>query len=97
MVGIIGTWAHSVDDVLLVQMVYANENGNIMQHHPSFFEIKSQLCSSGSNEYHKKHSTIVIKRDFYAVSSSYATPLLGDGCFVKIGRNKFIQMDGISV
>ena len=25
------------------------------------------------------------------------TPLLGDDCFIKIGRNKFIQMDGILV
>ena len=28
---------------------------------------------------------------------TYATPLLGDDHFIKIGRNEFIQMDGILV
>ena len=30
-------------------------------------------------------------------SRSYVTPLLGDDRFIKIGRKKFIQMDGLLV
>ena len=58
---------------------------------------KSQLYSSGSDEYLKKHSIAVIKRWFYMGSSSDVTPLLGDGRFINIDRKKFIQMDGLMV
>jgi hypothetical protein len=92
------TWAHTMDDVLLAQMVYSDESGKLMLHHPSISEIKSQLSSSGTDENHKKHSTAVIKRGFYMGSCSDVTPLqTQNGHFMKIGRNKFIQMDGILV
>ena len=87
-IGTSGTWIHSMDDVFPVQMVYENESGKLMLHHPSFFKIKSYLCSSGSNQYHKKHSITVIKKGFYVGSCSDVASLLGDGCFVKIGRQK---------
>ena len=48
------TWTHIVDDIIPIQMVYVDESGNIMLHHPSLFEIKSQLPSSGLDENHKK-------------------------------------------
>ena len=48
------TWTHTMDDFLHVQMVYADESGELMLHHPSLFEIKSQLTSSGPDEHHKK-------------------------------------------
>ena len=48
------TWTHTMDDVLPVQMVYADESGELMLHHPSLSEIKSQLTSSGPDENHKK-------------------------------------------
>ena len=35
-------------------MVHADESGNFVLYHPSFYEIKSQLTSSGPNENHKK-------------------------------------------
>ena len=97
-VGTNDTWTHSMDDVMHAQMVYADESSNIMVHHPSLCEIKSQSSSSGSDENHKKHSNVVIKRWFYMGSSSEVTPLLNqNGCFVNIGRNKFIQMDWLLV
>ena len=43
----------------------------------------------------KNHSTAIIKWGFYMGSRSNVTPLLGDGNLIKIGRNEFIQMDGI--
>ena len=43
-----GTWTHTMDDAMLVQMVYADESGKLMFHHPSLSEIKSQLSSSGT-------------------------------------------------
>ena len=46
-VGTNDTWTHSMDDVMHVQMVYVDESGKLMLHHPSLCEIKSQLCSSG--------------------------------------------------
>ena len=46
-VGTNDTWTHSMGDVMHVQMVYANESGKFMLHHPSLCEIKSQLSSSG--------------------------------------------------
>jgi len=52
---------HSVHDVLIALMVYANEGVEIMLHHPSLREIKSWLSSSGSYEYHEKDSIAVIK------------------------------------
>ena len=88
-----GTWTRSIDDVLSVLMVYADDSGKLMLHHPSLFEIKSHL-SSRSYEY---RSIAVIKRGFYMGSRSDVTPLLGDDRFIKIGRNKFIQMDGLLV
>lgn len=39
-VGTSGTWTNSMDDVLPIQMVYANESGNLMLQHPSLFQIK---------------------------------------------------------
>ena len=87
------TWTRSIDHVLPVLMVYANDSGKLMLHHPSLSEIKSQL-SSRSYEY---RSTAVIKRGFYMGSRLDVTPLLGDDHFIKIGRKKFIQMDGILV
>ena len=82
-----------------VQTVHADESDKLMLHHPSLCEIKSQLSSSGSDGNHKKHSNAVIKRGyFYMGSSSNVTPLLTqNGRFVKIGRKKFIQMDGLLV
>ena len=97
-VGTNDTWTHSMDDVLLVQMLYADESGKLMLQHPSLSEIKSQLSSSGSDENHKKHSTAVIKRGFYMGSCSDVTPLLTqNGCYVMIGKKKYIQMDGLLV
>jgi hypothetical protein len=93
---IVGTndmWTHRMDDVLPVQMVCAYASGKLMLNHPSLFEIKSQLSSSGLEEYHKKYSTAIIKQGFYMGSCSVVTPLLENGCFVNIGRKKFIQMD----
>ena len=79
-------------------MVYVDESEKIMLHHPSLFEIKSQLSSSGPDENHIKHSNAVIKRGFYMGSCSNVTPLLTqNGHFVKISRKKFIQMDGLLV
>ena len=43
----------------------------------------------------KNHSTAIIKWGFYMGSRSNVTPLLGDGNLINIGRNEFIQMDGI--
>ena len=43
------TWTHTMDDVMSVQMVYADESGKLMLHHPSLSETKSQLNSSGTN------------------------------------------------
>ena len=63
-IGTNDTWTHSIDDVMHVEMVYADESGNIELHHPSLCEIKSQLSSSGSDENHKKHSNAVIKWGF---------------------------------
>ena len=48
------TWTHTMDDVLPVQMVCKYESGKLMLHHPSPFEIKSQLPSSGPDENYKK-------------------------------------------
>ena len=42
-----------MDDILPVQMVYADESGKLMLHHPSLSEIKSQLPSSGPDENYK--------------------------------------------
>ena len=76
--------------------MYANESGKLMLHHPSLYEIKSQLSSSGPDENHIKHSNAVIKWGFYMGSCSNVTPLLTqNGHFVKISRKKFIQMDGL--
>ena len=97
-VGTNDTWTHSMDDVMHAQMVYADESSNIMVHHPSLCEIKSQLSWSGSDKNHKNNSNAVIKRGFYMGSSSDLTPLLTQNShFVKICRNKFIQMDGLLV
>ena len=41
------TWTHTMDDVLPVQMVYADESEKLMLHHPSLSEIKSQFPSIG--------------------------------------------------
>ena len=87
-----------MDDFLHVQMVYEDESGKTMLHHPSLYEIKSQLLSSGSDENHKKKSTAVIKQGFYMGYFSNLTPLLTkNDQFVNNGRNKFIKMDGILV
>ena len=59
------TWTHTMDDVLPVQMVYADVSGKLMLNHPLLSKIKSQLPSSGLDENHKKLSTVVIKRGFY--------------------------------
>ena len=48
------TWTHTKDDVLPTQMVYVDESGKLMLHHPSLSEIKSQLTSSGIDENHIK-------------------------------------------
>ena len=40
-IGTSGTWTRSIDDVLLILMVYADDNDKLMLHHPSLFEIKS--------------------------------------------------------
>jgi len=40
-IGTSGTWTHSIDDVFPVLMVYADDSGKLMLHHPSLFEIKS--------------------------------------------------------
>lgn len=85
------TWTHGLYDIFLVKMVYVDENGKIMLHHPSLSKIKSQLTSSGSNESHKEHSTIVIKQGFYMGSYLDVTTLLRDGHFFKVSRNKFIK------
>ena len=70
----------------------------LLLHHPSLSGIKSQLPSSGPDENLKKQSTAIIKRGFYMGSCSDVTPILTkNGHFVKIGRNKFIQMDGLLV
>ena len=69
-------WTLTMNDVLPVQMVHANESGKMVLHHPSLYEIKSQLYSSGPDKNNKKHSTAVIKRGFYMGSCSDVTPLL---------------------
>ena len=56
-IGTSGTWTCSIDDIFPILMVYADDSGKLMLHHPSLSEIKSQLYSS-SYEY---HSTVVIK------------------------------------
>ena len=55
-VGTNDTWTHSMDDVMCIEMVYADESGKLMLHHPSLCEIKSQLSISGSDENHKNIS-----------------------------------------
>ena len=40
-IGTSGTWTHSIDDVFPVLMVYADDSGKIMLHHPSLSKIKS--------------------------------------------------------
>ena len=40
-IGTSGTWTHSIDDVFLVLMVYVDDSGKRMLHHPSLSEIKS--------------------------------------------------------
>ena len=72
-IGTNGTWTRSIDEVLPILMVYADDSGKIMLHHPSLSEIKSQL-SSRSYEY---RSTAVIKRGFYMGSRLDVTRLTG--------------------
>lgn len=43
-----------MDDVLPIQMVYEDESGNLMLHHPSLSKIKSQVSLSWPDEYQKK-------------------------------------------
>ena len=40
-IGTNGTWTRSIYDVLSVLMVYADDSGKLMLHHPSLSEIKS--------------------------------------------------------
>ena len=54
------TWTRSMEYFLFVQLGNANKSGNLMIHHPSFSKRKSHLYSSVSDEYHKKHSVVVI-------------------------------------
>lgn len=53
-VGTSRTWKHSMDDVLLVQIVYVGKSGKFMLHHSLLSKTKSQLSSSKSEECKKK-------------------------------------------
>lgn len=79
--GINNTWTHSMHAIFFVHMVHTYEGGKLMLYHPLLTKIESQLSLSGLDEYHKKNSIIVIKKEFYMGSCSYVTPLLRDGHF----------------
>jgi hypothetical protein len=84
-------------NVIHVHMVYTDEDGRLSLHHPSLSELQLQLGLTSSTILQEMVSLACIKPRYYIGSSLDVTPLLRDGCFVKIDGKKFIHLDGIVI